>query len=151
MTTGEPAASPSGEDISRRRILKRIGVGAAVAWSAPILTSIKVPAFAQSFGPCREDCPPFDCENPEYCFGGCRCYPPRNGGPCVCGSAGVCGDPGHSDPVCSTDADCVKFGENLVCVDVAPSCACTGDVACIEVGLCEGGNVGGGFKGIAKI
>ena len=34
--------------ISRRRMLKRIGAGAAVAWTAPIITSVRVPAFAQS-------------------------------------------------------------------------------------------------------
>jgi CHRD domain len=34
--------------ISRRRLIKRIGAGAAVAWTAPVLLSIKVPAFAQS-------------------------------------------------------------------------------------------------------
>ena len=35
------------EGVSRRRMLKRIGAGAAVAWTAPILTSIRTPAFAQ--------------------------------------------------------------------------------------------------------
>jgi hypothetical protein len=33
--------------ISRRRMLKRIGAGAAVAWSAPVLSSLRTPAFAQ--------------------------------------------------------------------------------------------------------
>jgi hypothetical protein len=35
-------------DLSRRRMLKRIGLGAAVAWSAPVLTSFQAPAFAVS-------------------------------------------------------------------------------------------------------
>lgn len=39
----------SSEEISRRRMLKRIGAGAAVAWSAPVLTSIRTPAFAQRY------------------------------------------------------------------------------------------------------
>jgi hypothetical protein len=39
-------SDPSG--ISRRRMIKRIGAGAAVAWTSPILMSVKVPAFAQS-------------------------------------------------------------------------------------------------------
>jgi hypothetical protein len=34
--------------ISRRRLIKRIGAGAAVAWSAPVLLSVRVPAFSQS-------------------------------------------------------------------------------------------------------
>jgi CHRD domain len=34
--------------VSRRKMLQRIGAGVAVAWTAPIITSLKVPAFAQS-------------------------------------------------------------------------------------------------------
>jgi hypothetical protein len=34
--------------VSRRKMLKRIGAGAAVAWTAPILTSVRVPAYAAS-------------------------------------------------------------------------------------------------------
>jgi hypothetical protein len=46
------------EGISRRKMLKRIGAGAAVAWSAPILTSIRTPAFAQYDNPCPDTgCP----------------------------------------------------------------------------------------------
>src|SRR5438445_9939036 len=33
------------EAISRRGVLKRIGAGAAIAWSTPILTSVRAPAF----------------------------------------------------------------------------------------------------------
>lgn len=49
MTPEEPQVPG---DISRRRMLKRIGAGAAVAWTAPILTSVRVPAFAQ-YPTCR--------------------------------------------------------------------------------------------------
>jgi hypothetical protein len=35
-------------DISRRRMLRRLGAGVAVAWTAPILTSVRVPAYAQT-------------------------------------------------------------------------------------------------------
>ena len=34
--------------LSRRRMLKRLGTGVAVAWTAPILTSVRVPAYAQT-------------------------------------------------------------------------------------------------------
>jgi hypothetical protein len=45
----EPSEVPSDPNaISRRRLIKRLGAGAAVAWSAPVLMSVKVPAFAQS-------------------------------------------------------------------------------------------------------
>ena len=46
--------------ISRRKALKRIGAGAAVAWSAPVLSSLRTPAFAAGTpacaDPCRDDC-----------------------------------------------------------------------------------------------
>lgn len=45
MALEEPQV-PSG--ISRRKVLKRIGAGAAVAWTAPILVSVRTPAFAQT-------------------------------------------------------------------------------------------------------
>jgi hypothetical protein len=37
----------SHHSISRRAMLKRIGAGAAIAWSAPVLSSFRTPAFAQ--------------------------------------------------------------------------------------------------------
>ena len=36
--------------ISRRTVLKRVGAGAAIAWTAPVIASIRVPAFAQAEG-----------------------------------------------------------------------------------------------------
>ena len=36
------------DPISRRVMLKRIGAGAAVAWTVPVLTTIRTPAFAGS-------------------------------------------------------------------------------------------------------
>ena len=54
------------ERISRRRMLKRIGAGAAIAWSAPVLTSLRTPAFAQ-YGRCTECSRCFSCGD----FGGC--------------------------------------------------------------------------------
>lgn len=43
-----PEESQGAGGISRRKMLKRVGAGAAVAWTAPILTSVSVPAYAQS-------------------------------------------------------------------------------------------------------
>ena len=49
MAPIEPSEVPSDPNaISRRRLIKRLGAGAAVAWSAPVLMSVKVPAFSQS-------------------------------------------------------------------------------------------------------
>jgi hypothetical protein len=63
--------------ISRRKMLRRIGAGAAIAWTAPVLTSMRAPAFAQgSIG-----CP----------GGGLPCQAP--GDPCtgqvLCGNQGL--------------------------------------------------------------
>jgi hypothetical protein len=67
----------SHDGISRRRMLKRIGAGAAIAWSAPVLTSLRTPAFAQvSPGAC----PAWNCGDPITECGGTPC----GLGPCVC-------------------------------------------------------------------
>jgi CHRD domain-containing protein len=50
MTPEEPQVAGG---VSRRRMLKRIGAGAAVAWTAPILTSVRTPAFAQASPSCH--------------------------------------------------------------------------------------------------
>src|SRR6266540_554312 len=107
MIPVEPDIGVSDEGLSRRRMLKRIGAGAAVAWTAPILTSIKTPAFAASPG-C--DCPPLDCKNlqPGPCATG-FCAPHHGGGGCICVCAFGCGP-------CTRDEDC-EFGG--VCVDAS--------------------------------
>ena len=82
----EPTADDQ-NTVTRRRMLKRIGAGAAVAWTTPILTTMRTPAFAASPGPCREDCydiPYFrlsdlscddECHHCNDCFGcgSCGC------------------------------------------------------------------------------
>jgi hypothetical protein len=45
MTPEEPQGAGG---ISRRRMLRRMGTGVAIAWTAPILTSVRVPAYAQT-------------------------------------------------------------------------------------------------------
>ena len=48
---------PTVQRISRRKALKRIGVaGAAAAWSAPLISSLRTPAFAQASPRCAEPC-----------------------------------------------------------------------------------------------
>jgi hypothetical protein len=108
---------PSADDrnrVSRRRMLKRIGAGTAVVWTAPVLTSIQTPAFAQASPGC--DCLPFDCSpNAQTCpDGNCWCTPHHGGGPCVCFSEGKCFP-------CSSDDDCAA---GRVCADVGPNCNC---------------------------
>jgi hypothetical protein len=120
------------EGISRRRMLKRIGAGAAVAWSAPILTSIKTPAFAQSGPPP----PPPPCEGCSACpsqqacndNSNCQCWmsSPDNGNTCVCNAfVGFCGD----TPLCpGGQGDCDSQLPGSTCVQTccgqicAPPC-----------------------------
>jgi len=92
--------------ISRRRMLKRVGAGAAIAWSAPILSSLRTPAFAQAY--------PARCAEP--CNATCGEFP-------QCGSSGPIGD-----CFCSRDASGSCFcWENDFCAnrpDVSQAGAC---------------------------
>lgn len=67
--------------ISRRKMLKRIGAGAAVAWSAPVLSSLRTPAFAGHIYPTR--CPGTDWNCGDTIV---ECAPTDPGllAPCVC-------------------------------------------------------------------
>lgn len=87
------------EGISRRRMLKRIGAGAAVAWSAPVLTSMSTPAFAQyQDSPCDpgNQCDlntpcnfAIDCESSG---GTCNCWVLADRSACWCGPISPCTD-----------------------------------------------------------
>jgi hypothetical protein len=103
--------------ISRRSMLKRIGAGAAIAWSAPVLTSIRTPAFAQ-YGECAQGCP--TCQFGPPCRG-CACV----GVPdeCFCSGVGICT---FDAPICRQDSDCDAFcGPGGVCAECVfdPGCA----------------------------
>ena len=125
--------------ISRRRMLKRIGAGAAVAWSAPVLTSLRTPAFAQASQVCGPGCP--ECQFGAQCLNTCACV----GVPvdCLCADTGICSSP---DPICETDADCEAMcggrpGSRCApcvfdpsCVKTSCWCACGGGVARIPQG-----------------
>jgi hypothetical protein len=65
MTPEEPSFDVPDSGISRRRMLKRMGAGAAIAWSAPVLTSIRTPAFAQT--------PTCDSCAGDFCSGQTQC------------------------------------------------------------------------------
>ncbi len=112
MTTDEPSTPPSG--ITRRKMLKRMGAGAAVAWTVPVLTSIRTPAFAQASGVCAGGC---DCGTPSPCCGAPGgeyfCHP-VGGGKCFCSY--IPGVP------CLSNADCA----GCLCVDHCGQmeCAC---------------------------
>jgi hypothetical protein len=106
----------SEERISRRRMLKRIGAGAAVAWSAPVITSLTTPAFAQYpvcdciSDPCNNPCGAEGCLCAQTTENDCDCFIP------------VCGEPCNSSSDCGAGRRCV-----VVCCDI-PVCAdlCSG-------------------------
>jgi hypothetical protein len=110
------------EGLSRRKALKRIGAGAAIAWSAPILTSLKTPAFAQ-----YECAPPANCVHcapgGTVCGRACFCSPHVGNG-CFCGQVVGCGNT-HA---CNADADCSDLGPTWLCTTV---CGCGGGNFCI--------------------
>jgi hypothetical protein len=100
------------EGISRRTMLKRIGAGAAVAWSAPVLTSLGTPAFAQT-PICRQPC--------DYVCGGEITY---------------CGSSSCEFPECACEQDTENncmCAQNAGCDDLRP---CTSSDDCINGGRC---------------
>jgi hypothetical protein len=127
MSPEEPL-NESASGISRRRLLKRIGAGAAVAWTAPVVTSMRTPAFAQGS--------PAGCDRNDNC--GCDVNKPCNvhipcgpGGTCACwvhpssqvclclffvefcGGPPTC--PGGSDSECQPGFCCTRSCCGLYC------------------------------------
>jgi len=113
--------------VSRRKMLKRIGAGAAVAWTAPILTSIRTPAFAQYAGcegqfPACTD-PNSDCNAQIDCSKAgdhsCCCGRTPDGKTCFCYEHGACGSACASDADCSGGTRCVASCCGFTCL---PAC-----------------------------
>lgn len=97
---GAPMEERPGKGISRRSMMKRLGAGAAIAWSAPVLTSLRTPAFAQPYV-CESGCP--RCQFGPPCLT-CACV----GVPveCFCSGVGTC----RTDmPICAADSDCDQY------------------------------------------
>jgi len=125
--------------ISRRKMLKRIGAGAAVAWTAPVLTSLRTPALAVE-SPCDPGAPCnllMPCNVPIPCQNGnvnCNCWVNSAHTACFCGNLESCDlhqpcGPGDSCP----------YGQ--VCVE-----NCCGKLC---YGPCNLGSGGGGNSGAA--
>ena len=73
------------DSISRRRMIKRLGAATAVAWTAPVLSSLRTPAFAQGspIDGCL-DCVPLAQPAQEHCAGQPDCGAEPSGNPCSC-------------------------------------------------------------------
>jgi hypothetical protein len=115
------------DGVSRRRMLKRIGAGAAVAWTAPVLSSIRTPAFAQTSNQCDpgQTCDP--CPVIQACHGNsdCQCWASSTdqGGACVCTAfVANCGD----TPLCpGGQPECDKQLPGSTCVQTCCGQICT--------------------------
>lgn len=105
--------------ISRRRMLKRIGVGAAIGWSAPILTSLRVPAFAVTVSnACRTG---FTCGGPFTVCNStanpqCVCTTTTEGAACL---ADLCSGVGIG---CTSNAQCQALLAGSKCQPAGTGC-----------------------------
>ncbi|MGH2572301.1 MAG: hypothetical protein ACRDGU_02235 [Actinomycetota bacterium] len=98
------------ERLSRRRMLKRVGAGAAVAWSAPILSSLRTPAFAQYPARC-EVCAEVCGESVGTPGGPCNCFDDVEGNGHCTNNFNCAGS-----RACTSSAECVTaFGPNFFC------------------------------------
>jgi hypothetical protein len=114
----------SGTEISRRRMLKRIGAGAAVAWTAPVLLSIRTPAFAQG-SVCQGGCSDILCCGNAPCGDPCCVCTTTTEQTCACLDGTFPCGPGAG---CTSSQACVdEFGEGFHCAVVC----CTGATQCV--------------------
>jgi hypothetical protein len=115
--------------ISRRGMLRRIGTGAAIVWTVPVVTSIHAPALAQaSCNPDPHQCegcpaPEFSCPSDDnkpcagpgcqsgFCNGGLGCFVHEDMENCCCrclqNSRCSCLTPCQSNADCSVGG-CIK-------------------------------------------
>jgi hypothetical protein len=122
MTPDELQPKPT---IARRKMLKRIGTGAAIAWTAPVLTSVQAPALA-AYPFCGGNdcvgCVAAPCQIATPCGGrkDCNCWKlsPDNGGGCKC----------LFFVDCAQFADCSQHGQRD-CDVQAPGMCCV-DTCC---------------------
>ncbi len=83
--------------LSRRTAIKRIGTAGAIAWVAPVLTTVHTPAFAQVGSPpvdgeCPSCAPTADpCPQPSCGVGVCTCLTDVSTGLCFCHQDSPCG------------------------------------------------------------
>lgn len=133
-----PPESDAASGLSRRDVLKRGGIVAGVAWTAPVLMSVMTPAVAQS--PCPDERPPCDgvcCVPEDNCVdqgdGTFDCVPPGGiGGDCLNSGQGVSG--------CTQDANssihCNGDRNNNICG--GPGAQCEEDAECLPTLTCSG-------------
>jgi hypothetical protein len=123
--------------ISRRRLLRSVGVGTAAVWLAPVVTTLN--SRAQD---CGSNCQPeqciWSCGHPITCFRcGIGCGPlgiaycsPDVDGNCFC----------WEDSACSELSDCVQNS------DCPPGYACIPNTCCGRASVYSASGTGGGVN-----
>lgn len=96
--------------VSRRTALKRIGAAGAIAWVAPVVSSLTTPAYAGTVvdSGCT-DCAGDFCTGQGSCGEGCGCAQRVDGAGCFCYQDDFC----VNRTPCTSQADC---SGNEVCV-----------------------------------
>jgi hypothetical protein len=118
-------------------MLRRIGIASAIAWSAPVVTSLRTPAFGQAISgagcacgaSCGETagCSPSDCfcltsvEGREFCSQNFTCDPEA--------------------PTCSSSADCPAGWVCQPAIDEGPCTGSCGRVCVPPCGTCGPGGL----------
>src|SRR5207249_715696 len=120
MALGEAEKAEPHEGVSRRRMLKRLGAGAAVAWTVPVVTSLHTRAFAALSGGCpaprcstciEMGCPGFNPCQSGSCYGGLGCSRGiSTEGECLCFQTAFC----SCLTPCSSSSDCPP-GQHCLC------------------------------------
>jgi hypothetical protein len=88
----------SSEGISRRTVIKRAGVVGAVAWTAPVLSSMGAKAFAGTPAACASCA---ECPQPS-CGADCGCLTDVGTGDCFCHQFSFC----DQLPACADSSTC---------------------------------------------
>jgi len=117
----------SSEGISRRTVIKRAGVVGAVAWTAPVLSSLGAKAFAGTPVECAGCDPQEPCTGQTPCGDTCTCLAEEGTGACFCheisscSALQTCSGPGQCPRgfVCARSC-CDNFGFPPLCI---PNCA----------------------------
>jgi hypothetical protein len=104
--------------LSRRQIVKKIGAVTALAWSVPVLSSVRASAQTQGYGRCPS--PECSCTTPPNCTPSqfeCFCFPTVAAG-CQClATPFQCGSPcSEANPTCPSGTVCTA------CAGPEPCC-----------------------------
>jgi len=108
--------------ISRRRLIQRLGVGTAVAWLVPVVTSLGSRAEAGACCPCT---PPSG--NCDWVCGGNLCQCGIGCGPL---GAGYCSHDVDGNCFCWENSYCAEVSDCTQNADCPPGYACIPDTCC---------------------